>query len=76
MSEQVSESKERKINRVMYIILFGGFFGCWLCIAAIYVLSRLGFHDVNAVAILTFVGCFVLGGFLGELIGRYRNYKR
>ncbi|XHH07827.1 MAG: hypothetical protein ACFCUE_09640 [Candidatus Bathyarchaeia archaeon] len=76
MTQQTAESKVRKTNRVMYILLFGGFFGCWLSIAAIFVLSRLGFHDINAVVALTWVGCFVLGGFLGDLIGRLRNYKR
>jgi hypothetical protein len=62
-------------NRIMYIVLFGACFGCWFSIAAIVVLSHYGFREIDAVVITVWTGCFVLGGLLGELIGRMRHYK-
>ncbi len=64
-----------KTNRIMYIVLFGAFFGCWFSIAAIGVLSHYGFHEIDAVVITSWIGCFALGGLLGDLIGRLRHYK-
>lgn len=64
-----------KTNRIMYIVLFGAFFGCWFSIGAIVVLSRIGFHEINGFVITTWIGCFALGGLLGDLIGRIRHYK-
>jgi hypothetical protein len=64
-----------KTNRIMYIVLFGAFFGCWFSIAAIVVLSHYGFREIDAVVITAWIGCFVLGGLLGDLIGRIRHYK-
>jgi hypothetical protein len=62
-------------SRFMYIVLFGGFFGCWFSIGAIMVLSRMGFHEIDAVVITAWIGCFALGGILGDIIGRIRHYK-
>ena len=64
-----------KTNRIIYIVLFSGFFGCWFSIGAIIVLSSMGFHEIDAVVITAWIGCFALGGILGDLIGRIRHYK-
>jgi hypothetical protein len=64
-----------KTNRIMYIVLFGAFFGCWFSIGAIVVLSKMGFHEIDGVVITTWIGCFALGGLLGDFIGRIRHYK-
>jgi MFS family permease len=69
------KAPSRRTNRIMYIVLFGAFFGCWLSIAAIVVLSHYGFKEIDAVVIASWAGCFVLGGLLGDLIGRLRHYK-
>jgi hypothetical protein len=64
-----------KTNRILYIALFGIFFGCWFSIISIIILSRIGFHDIDASVLAVWVGCFALGGLIGDLIGRLRHYK-
>jgi hypothetical protein len=64
-----------KTNRIIYIVLFAGFFGCWFSIGSIIVLNRIGFREIDAVVIAVWVGCFALGGLIGDLIGRLRHYK-
>jgi hypothetical protein len=64
-----------RTNRVMYIVLFGAFFGCWFSIASIGFLSSMGFHEINEYVIITWAGCFALGGLIGDLIGKIRHYK-
>jgi hypothetical protein len=64
-----------KTNRVMYIVLFGGFFGCWFSVVSIIFLSKMGFQEINGFVIITWVGCFALGGLIGDLIGKIRHYK-
>jgi hypothetical protein len=63
-----------RTNRIMYIVLFGGFFGCWFSIAALIFLTRI-FDEFNVFVLLTFIGCFALGGLIGDLIGKFRHYK-
>lgn len=64
-----------KTNRIMYIVLFGAFFGCWFSIGSLIFLSRLGFYEINEYVIITWIGCFALGGLIGDLIGKIRHYK-
>ena len=63
-----------KTNRVMYIVLFGGFFGCWFSIAA-WVFLAIIFAEFKVYVLLTFIGCFVLCGLIGDSIGKMRHYK-
>lgn len=63
-----------KTYRLIYIGLFAWFFGCCFSIAAIFFLSRID-NQIDAFTISVLVGCFVLGGFLGDLIGKARHYK-
>ena len=69
------KTSSMKTNRVMYIVLFGAFFGCWFSIVALIFLSRMGFQEINEYVIITWVGCFALGGLMGDLIGKIRHYK-
>jgi hypothetical protein len=64
-----------KTNRIIYIFLFSIFLGSWFVIGSLIVLSRMGFHDIDAFVIFVWVFCYVLGGFIGDLIGRLRHYK-
>jgi CDP-diglyceride synthetase len=63
-----------RTNRIIYIVLFSLFFGCWFSIAAIALMDRID-NQIDAFTVSVLVGCFVLGGVLGDLIGRMRNYK-
>ncbi len=61
-------------NRIIYIGLVGAAIGCWLSIAAIAFISRIDSQiDVFTVSVL--VGCFIIGGIIGDLIGKARHYK-
>jgi hypothetical protein len=64
-----------KTNRIIYIVLFGIFLGSWFVIGSLIMLSRMGFHDIDAFVIFVWVSCYVIGGFIGDLIGRLRHYK-
>ena len=69
-----------RINRILYIVVFGGLFGAiimfFMAVSGIvrWMTNVVGLNDVT-VYILTFVVSFGIGVILGDLFGRYRNYK-
>jgi hypothetical protein len=60
--------------RIVYIVLFGNFFGFVFSFAYLFVCV---FIDENwdAFTISLFASFFIIGGILGDIIGRKRNYK-
>ena len=69
-----------RTNRILYIVVFGAFFGAiimfFMAVSGIvrWMTNVVGLNDVT-VYILTFVVSFGIGVILGDLFGRYRNYK-
>jgi hypothetical protein len=64
-----------RTNRLIYIGLFSFFFGCWFSLGSMFLFARIGIYYMNSLVIVTWIGFFVIGGVIGDLIGKARNYK-
>ena len=69
-----------RINRILYILLFGVFFGgiIWMLMYAsrivTWIINILGPTEYAGIA-LSLVVSFGIGAILGDLLGKFRNYK-
>ena len=82
LRDVLSERARLKINRVMYILLGTFVIGFFLWIALMTVLRASGTlisstfgRDGSAIfGIMSFIVCYIIGAFIGNWIGKRRNY--